>query len=120
MALICNLGKDPEVKKTGDSQAASFNIAVNEHFTDKGGDKQKRTHWFRIVAYDRLAQISQQYLKAGSKVAVRGQLTNRTWEKNGQKHSIVEIVAREIELLGGNSNGQGGRSSGREDEDIPF
>ena len=122
VSLIGNLGKDPELRQGNETAAASFNIAVNENFTDKAGEKQKRTHWFRVVAYGKLAEICQKYLHSGSKVALRGQLTNRTWEDNkGAKHSIVEINARKIEFLdsangSGNANGKGCSS----EDDMPF
>lgn len=123
VSLIGNLGRDAELRYTPEgTPVANFSIAVNEFYTDKAGEKQKRTHWFRIVAFSRLAEICSEYLACGSKVAIRGQLISRSWEDSeGNKHSTVEIRARELELLGkNNGHPNGNPTTGDDDSDIPF
>ena len=126
VSLIGNLGKDVELRYTSEgTPVANFSIAVNEFYTDKAGEKQKRTYWCRVAAFSRLAEVCGEYLKTGVKVGVRGQLVSRNWEDSeGNKHSTVEIRARELELLG-NGNGHGHAHSNapaemEDDSDIPF
>ncbi|MBI4596491.1 MAG: single-stranded DNA-binding protein [Candidatus Tectomicrobia bacterium] len=105
------------------NRVANFSPAVNKFYTDKAGEKQKHTYWFRVTAFSRLAEICGEYLKTGVKVVVRGQLISRNWEDSeGNKHSTVEIRARELELLG-NGNGHGphnGSPDMEDNSDIPF
>jgi single-strand DNA-binding protein len=94
-------------------------------YKGKDGQKVKKTHWFRVTAFQRLAEIVGQYCTKGFKVGIRGQLQYRQWQDNeGVNHNIVEILAKELELLGGN-NGNAAASgedvpAGAEDDDIPF
>jgi len=138
VSIIGNLGQDPEVKYTPAGVCVvNFNIAVNEHYKDKDGNKQQNTNWFRVNTFRRLAEIVGQFCKKGSKVGVHGQLQQRTWtDKDGGTHSVVEIRAREVDLLshktnGGQSdagNGHDGASQPLEpsgsyqplDDDVPF
>lgn len=100
--LIGNLGKDPEVRYTTSGNAvASFSIATNEFWTDKQGQKQKRTEWHNVIAWDRLADLANNYLKRGSSIFVEGKLQTSSWDdpQSGQKRYKTEIVARTIEFL---------------------
>ena len=101
VTIIGNLGQDPEIRYTASGTCVvNFNIAVNEHFKDKDGNKQQKVNWFRVSGFQRLAEIVGEYCKKGSKVGVTGQLQQRTWtDKDGANHSVVEIRAREVELL---------------------
>ncbi len=101
VTIIGNLGQDPEIRYTQSGVCVTnFNIAVNEYFKDKDGNKQQKVNWFRVSTFQRLAEIVGEYCKKGSKVGVTGQLQQRTWtDKDGLNHSVVEIRAREIELL---------------------
>jgi single-strand DNA-binding protein len=101
VTIIGNLGQDPEIRYTQTGTCVvNFNIAVNEYFKDKDGNKQQKVNWFRVSTFQRLAEIVGEYCKKGSKVGVTGQLQQRTWaDKDGANHSVVEIRAREIELL---------------------
>jgi single-strand DNA-binding protein len=118
--LVGNLGRDPETRylPSGDP-VSSFSIATSEAWRDKqSGQTQERTEWHNIVCFKRLAEISSEYLRKGSKVYVEGSLRTQSWEKDGQKHYRTEIVARELQMLdgraGGGAAGGGGAPSGFE------
>lgn len=108
--LIGNVGADPELRYTPSGAAVSnFNIATNESWTDNSGARQERTEWHRIVAWGRLAEICNQYLRKGSRVYVEGKLQTRSWEgQDGQKRYTTEVVARDMQMLDGRSDGEGG------------
>jgi len=87
----------------------NFNIATNESWTDNNSERQERTEWHRIVVWGRLAEICNQYLRKGSKVYVEGRLQTRSWEgQDGQKRYTTEIVAREMQMLDGRGDAEGG------------
>jgi single-strand DNA-binding protein len=110
--LVGNLGSDPQVRYTPGGQAvANFNIATSERFNNKAGEKEERTEWHRIVAWGKLAEICQQYLKKGKQVYIEGRLQTRQWEdQQGQKRQTTEIVAQTMQMLGraGEGGGPGG------------
>lgn len=99
--LIGNLGADPEVRALeGDQKAANFRIATNRVYNTKDGQRKEETEWHRIVAWGKLAQIAEQYLKKGSSVYVEGRIRTRSWEdKEGNKRYSTEIVASSLSLL---------------------
>jgi len=99
--IVGRLGRDPEVRYTNQGmQVTTFNMATDEVWTDKGGERQKRTEWHRIVVWGRLAEICGQYLKKGSLVYVEGRIQTREWEdKEGIRRFTTEIVAREMKML---------------------
>ena len=99
--LIGNLGADPEIRhlQTGIS-VANFRIATTETYKDKTtGEKREQTEWHSIVAWRGLAEITEKYLKKGSKVYVEGKLRTRKWEKDGIDRYTTEIMADEMTLL---------------------
>jgi single-strand DNA-binding protein len=113
--LVGNLGKDPEVKYTPSGvPVATFSLATNERFKDKGGEWHERTEWHNIIAWQRLAEIVGEYVKKGSKVYIEGKLQTSTWEdkQSGEKKYRAEIVARDLVLLGGGNGGQAEESRG--------
>ena len=101
--LLGNLGQDPEVRYTaGGVTIANVSIATSNSWKDKiSGETGEQTEWHRIVFFNRLAEIVEQYLKKGSKIYVEGQLRTNSWEdKNtGEKKFRTEIVAREMQML---------------------
>ena len=102
--LIGNLGKDPELRYTTSGRAsASFSIATTESWKDADGKKQEKTEWHRLVAWGKLAEIIGEWLKKGSKVYIEGRLQTRSYEQDGVKKYITEVVADQIEMLGGKS-----------------
>jgi single-strand DNA-binding protein len=109
--LIGNVGTDPELKYTTNGTAVSnFSVATNETWMDKNtNERQEKTEWHRIVAWGRLAEICNQYLKKGSKVYIEGRLQTRSWEgQDGQKRYTTEIVAGEMQMLGSREDSGGG------------
>src|SRR4051812_24594121 len=103
--LIGRLGNDPEVRYTSNGGAvANFNMATNESWTDKAGQKQERTEWHRIVVWGKLGELCGQYLAKGRQAFVEGRLQTREWtDKEGGKRYTTEIVAQNIQFLGGPS-----------------
>ena len=127
VTIVGNLGQDPEIRYTASGvPVASFTVAVNEVYKGKDGQKVKKVHWFRVSAFQRLAEVIGEYCAKGSKVGVRGQLQQRTWQDSeGLNHNLVEIRARELELLSG-KNGTPATpeedvpAAAAEDDEIPF
>jgi single-strand DNA-binding protein len=138
--LIGNLGKDPEVKYTASGvPVAKITVATNEGYKDKSGEWKDRAEWRKVVLWQRLAEITGEYLSKGSKVYIEGRLQTRSWEdkQTAQKRYMTEIVASELVLLDGRKNGSTDARSGSErnagpdtavptvsspldDQDIPF
>jgi len=105
--LIGNLGQDPEVKTLNDGKkVASWSMATSESYRNAAGEKMQDTQWHRVVAWGRLAELAEKYLKKGKKVAIEGKLSHRDYEdKDGIKRYVTEVVANEMLLLG-NANNQ--------------
>jgi len=106
--LIGNLGKDPEVKYTPQgTPVAKITLATNERFKGKDGQWQDRTEWHNVVLWQRLAEIAGEYLKKGGKVYIEGRLQTRSWDdkQSGQKKYMTEVVANDLVLLSGRSEG---------------
>jgi single-strand DNA-binding protein len=135
--LVGHLGQDPEVNyMPSGSAVANVSIATTESWKDKNsGEKQDRTEWHRVVFFARLAEIVGEYLRKGSQVYVEGRLQTRKWQdKSGQDRYTTEIVASEMQMLGGKGESRsgpydagtstgGGDHSGTADgfdDDIPF
>jgi single-strand DNA-binding protein len=109
--LIGNLGADPEVRFTPGGQAvANFRVATNESWTDKNQQKQERTEWHRIVVWGKLAELCGEYLKKGRQAYIEGRLQTREWtDKEGKKNYTTEVVANQVQFLGGGpGRGEGG------------
>jgi single-strand DNA-binding protein len=108
VTLIGNLGRDPEMRYAP-SGAAVCNVAIatSRQWKDKtSGEKQEETEWHRVVFYDRLAEIAGEYLKKGRPVYVEGRLKTRKWtDKDGVEKYTTEIIAAELQLLGGREGG---------------
>lgn len=106
--LVGNLGNDPDVKYTADGRAiANISLATTESWKDRNtGEPQDRTEWHRVVFFNRLAEIVSEYLKKGSQVYVEGKLQTRKWQdQSGQDRYTTEIVANEMQMLGGRTGG---------------
>ncbi|HYE95532.1 MAG TPA: single-stranded DNA-binding protein [Rubricoccaceae bacterium] len=111
--LIGNLGADPELRYTPSGTAVcNFRIATNESYKDREGNMVEKTEWHNVVAWERLAEICGEYLKKGRQVYIEGSLQTRQWEdQEGNTRYTTEIKAREMQMLGGPGDGEGG--SGR-------
>jgi single-strand DNA-binding protein len=113
--LVGNLGKDPEIKYTASGAAiANVTIATTDSWNDKQtGEKVEKTEWHRVVAFQRLAEIMGEYLKKGSQVYIEGRLQTRKWQdQNGQDRWTTEIVANDMQMLGGRAGEAGGQQQG--------
>ena len=118
--LIGNLGNDPEVRETnGGTAVANFTVATTE-VRRKDGEREEHTEWHRVVAFGRLAEICGKYLSKGSKVFIEGRIQTRKWEdKDGSTRYTTEIVANQLEMLGGKKGNTPSAPEYAED-DIPF
>lgn len=115
VTLIGNVGQDPEIRTiSGGSRVANFSLATSRQWTGQDGNKQEKTEWHKIIAWDnargaKLANIIEQYVKKGDKLYVEGRIEYRQWQdKENQTRYTTEINANEIILLGG----RGGRADG--------
>ena len=102
--IVGTLGQDPEIRYTANGGAvANISVATNESWMDKAtGEKQERTEWHRIVIFGKLAEIVQQYLKKGSQAYFEGRIQTRKWQdKDGSDRYSTEIVAHEMQMVGG-------------------
>ena len=112
--IVGNLGADPETRYTGSGTAiTSIRIATSEQWTDKqSGEKQERTEWHRVKLFGRLAEIAGEYLKKGRQVYIEGSLrTDKYTDKDGVERFSTDIIAAEMQMLGGNA-GEGGAGGG--------
>lgn len=137
--IVGNLGRDPELRYTPSGKAVvNFTVAVGR-ITGSGENRTEETEWFRVSAWERLAETCNEYLRKGSKVYIEGRLQSRKYtDKDGVERTSVEIVANDMLMLdsrnaanegrGGEdrhpvaASGGGGRSGGGDDEidDLPF
>jgi single-strand DNA-binding protein len=110
--LVGNLGKDPEVRHTPNGQAvANFSVATSESWTDKGGQKQERTEWHRVVAWGKLAELCGKYLSKGRQCYIEGKLQTRAWDdKDGGKRYTTEIIASTVQFLSSGAGAGAGRA----------
>jgi single-strand DNA-binding protein len=108
--LVGNLGADPETRYTANGAAiTSIRIATSEQWTDKqSGQKQERTEWHRVKFFGKLAEIAGEYLKKGRQVYVEGSLrTDKYTDKEGVERFSTDIIANEMQMLGGPGGGAG-------------
>ena len=108
--LVGNLGQDPDVRYMPNGSAvANVSIATADSWLDKAsGQRQERTEWHRVVFFNKLAEIVGEYLRKGSQIYVEGRLQTRKWEKDGVVRYSTEIVASDMQMLGGRPNGSQG------------
>jgi len=101
--VIGNLGNDPDVRYTANqTPVATFSVATTERWKDAEGTRHEHTDWHRIVAWRGLAEVCGEHLKKGDKVYIEGRIQTRKWEdQNGNTRYTTEIIARELEMIGG-------------------
>lgn len=106
--LVGNLGKDPETRHMPNGgTVTNITVATSETWKDKvTGEQKEKAEWHRVVFFNRLAEIADQYLKKGSKVYIEGSLHTRKWQdKSGQDRYTTEIKASEMQMLGSRGDG---------------
>ena len=113
--IVGNLGNDPEIRNLPNGGAvANLSVATSESWKDQQGQPQERTEWHRVTMYRRLAEIAGEYLKKGSQVYLEGKLQTRKWQdQQGNDRYTTEIIADQMQMLGGRTGGgQGGNMGG--------
>jgi single-strand DNA-binding protein len=131
--IIGNLGRDPEMRYTPSGRpVTSFTMAVDRSWNSADGERRTETEWFNVVAWGNLAEICKQYLVKGQQVYIEGRLQTRKWDdKDGVKHTTVEVVASEMMMLGDRRDHAGQppepesatpaeAESGPSEEEFPF
>ncbi len=107
VTLIGNLATDVDVRDVGDKQVAKFLLAVDRRSKEGGAD------FVWIAAWERQAELCNQYLAKGHRVAIDGYIRSRTWEEEGKRRDAIEVVARSVQFLSPPSDDPGG-------EVVPF
>lgn len=128
--FIGRLGADPESRYMPSGKAVcNFRIACGSQWKDKDGEKQERTEWVSVSAFDKLAEICGEYLKKGAQVFIEGRMQTRKWQdKEGNDRYMTEIIAERMQMLGSRqdrSEKAAGpsveeQSAAPFDDDIPF
>ena len=138
--LVGNLGADPETRyMPSGSAVTNLSVATSESWKDKQtGEQKERTEWHKVAMFNRLAEIAAEYLRKGSQVYIEGKLRTRKWQdRDGNDRWTTEVIADEMQMLGGRGGGGGSApmSSGQDsgppsappqagpddfDDDIPF
>lgn len=129
VVLVGNLTRDPETRFTPQGAGVcKFSLAVNRQWKDASGEKKEAVDFFNIVVWGKPGENCQKYLTKGRPVAVNGRLQTRTWEKDGQKHHAVDVVADNVLFLNsGRATGSdpqaqeaGGADPSGGSGDLPF
>lgn len=117
--LIGNLGADPEIRSTTNGgRVATLSLATGRQWKDASGQRQEKTAWHRLIAWNnktgqQLADICERYCKKGDKLYIEGEIDYRSWDdKDGTKRYTTEITVRELIMLSGKGEGEGGASGG--------
>ncbi|HEX2690894.1 MAG TPA: single-stranded DNA-binding protein [Kofleriaceae bacterium] len=128
--LVGHLGADPDMRYTPSGQGVcELRLATSESWNDKNGQRQERTEWHRIVVWGKRAEVCSKYLSKGRQVFVEGRIQTRSYDdKDGNKRYITEIIANDVQFLGGGARDgaagaaggvRGGRSSGGSEDGPP-
>ncbi len=113
--IVGNVGGDPETRyMPSGSAVTNLTVATNESWKDKQtGEQKERTEWHRVAMFNRLAEIAAEYLRKGSQVYIEGKLRTRKWQdKSGNDRYTTEIIADEMQMLGGRGGSGGGGNFG--------
>ena len=113
--LVGNLGQDPDTRyMPSGSAVTNVTIATNESWKDKAtGEQKDRTEWHKVAMFGRLAEIAAEYLRKGSQVYIEGKLRTRKWQdKDGHERYTTEVIADEMQMLGGRGGASGGGGGG--------
>ena len=98
--LFGNVGKDPEVKKLESGIVAKFSLATNKKGTNKQGEKITETAWHNIVLWGKLAELAEKYVKKGDSLIIEGEISYRSYEKEGQTIYTTDIIGKELHFVG--------------------
>lgn len=116
--IVGNLGNDPEIRYMPNGNAvANLSIATSESWKDQQGQQQERTEWHKVTMYRRLAEIAGEYLKKGSQIYIEGKLQTRKWQdQQGNDRYTTEIIAENMQMMGGGGGGQGSQMNNQNDQ----
>jgi len=105
--VIGNVGKDPEIHNTASGNVvATFSLAVNEKWKDSNGEMQEQTEWVRCVAFNKLGEVVQNWIKKGQQLYVEGKMSTRKWQgQDGQDRYTTEVIVKELQMLGRREEG---------------
>jgi len=120
--LVGNLGQDPDTRyMPSGSAVTNLRIATSEQWKDKQtGEQKERTEWHSVAMFGRLAEISAEYLRKGSQVYIEGKLRTRKWQdKQGNDRWTTEVIADEMQMLGGRGGGGGAAPMSSQDSGPP-
>lgn len=120
--LVGNLGADPDTRYMPSGKAVTnIRVATSESWKDRTtGDMQERTEWHSVVMYDKLGEIAAEYLRKGSQVYIEGKIRTRKWQdKEGKDRYTTEIIADQMQMLGGRGGGGGASSEPRSPRQTP-
>ena len=107
--LVGNLGNDPETKYTqGGMAITTVSLATTSVRKDKDGQQIEKTEWHRVKLFGKLGEIAGEYLRKGSQCYIEGRIEYGSYDKDGVKHYTTDIIADEMQMLGGRSEGGGG------------
>lgn len=100
--LIGHLGNKPEIiTLENGKKLAKFSLATNETYKNASGEKVTNTDWHNLIAWNKTAEIAEQYLEKGREIAIEGKLTTRSYDdKDGNKRYVTEVVVNELLMLG--------------------
>ena len=101
--LIGRVGITPEVKEITGTKVANFSLATSEKYKNKAGEKVEKTEWHNLVLWRGLADVAELYIKKGDLISVDGKISYRSWEKDGEKKYMTEIVVSNLVMLGSNT-----------------
>lgn len=99
VSLIGRTGKEVETTQFEKGMKASVSLATTDHYTNAQGEKVEETQWHQLVAFGKLAEIMEKYVKKGQEIAVEGKIVYRNYEREGQKVYVTEIRVEEILFL---------------------
>jgi single-strand DNA-binding protein len=122
--LVGHLGADPDMRYTPSGQGVcELRLATSESWNDKNGQRQERTEWHRVVVWGKRAEVCSKYLSKGRQIFVEGRIQTRNYDdKDGVKRYITEIIANDVQFLGGGKDGaaKGGREEPPPPADSDF
>jgi single-strand DNA-binding protein len=112
--LVGRLGQDPKLGyTTSGNPVADFSLATDESYTDREGKKVEQTEWHRIKVWNKQAEFCANYLTKGRLVLIEGKLQTRSYEKEGQKHYITEVIAQRVQFMDSRQDGAAAAPRGK-------
>ena len=129
VVIVGNLGRDPEMRYTPSGvPVTSFSVAVSRKWKNQNGELQEKTTWFRVTAWNKLAELCNEYLSKGRLVLVEGEIDASAWiGQDGEPKATLELRAQNVRFLGGRSVNELGQEAALkessavvDEEDLPF